>query len=106
MLKPDSPGQKSKSSSPPTLIEDPTSLSSGANRNTADLALRPTRNLQPPTSSMHNSGKSGQVQAAASIAALNSMSPASKMMYADIMVKEMSKMGLMSNPKEANIKKE
>lgn len=88
------------------MIEDPTSLSSGANRNTVDLALRPTQNSQPPTFPMHNSGKSGQVQAAASIAALNSMSPTSKKVYADIMVKEMSEMGLMNSPKEANIKKE
>lgn len=51
----------------------------------------PSPRLNPPSD---DSGKSGQVQAAASIAALESMSPTSRRIFAGIIMEEMGRKGL------------
>lgn len=75
------------------------------NTHDTNLSLRPRRTLspsqkpptpppRPPNPPSSGSGKSGQVHAAASIAALESMSPASRKVYADVMVGELGRRGL------------
>lgn len=92
-LKPDSAARKAKSNAGfPTNPEFTGFSPPTPGYAVSDWSLQ---GPQAPESSLRNSGKSGLVQAAASMAALDSMSPASRRVYADRMMNKLGSMGLM-----------